>query len=116
LQDAEIAKIAQSIEDLATLFKDLQGKPTLFFVFNFFLLLKLYHLISHERSLMMKMQTFHKTVLVIDQGTILDRIDYNIEQTQVHLETAFTELQKVIFDLSFFLLLLQTTTPEGKNH
>eukprot|EP00299_Pterocystis_sp_00344_P009223 c3805_g1_i1.p1 GENE.c3805_g1_i1~~c3805_g1_i1.p1 ORF type:complete len:316 (-),score=74.07 c3805_g1_i1:44-955(-) len=56
-RDAEIAKITQSIEDLAVLFKDLQ-------------------------------------TLVIDQGTILDRIDYNIEQTQVHVEEAVGQLKK----------------------
>mmetsp|Transcript_3481 Transcript_3481/g.12562 ORF Transcript_3481/g.12562 Transcript_3481/m.12562 type:complete len:322 (-) Transcript_3481:67-1032(-) len=34
------------------------------------------------------------SVLVIDQGTILDRIDYNIEQTAEHVEKAVEELQK----------------------
>ncbi len=33
--------------------------------------------------------------MVIDQGTILDRIDYNIEQVAVHVEDAHGELQKV---------------------
>ncbi|KAI3649561.1 hypothetical protein MP228_005193 [Amoeboaphelidium protococcarum] len=32
--------------------------------------------------------------LVIDQGTILDRIDYNIEQVKTNIEPAFQELQK----------------------
>jgi len=32
--------------------------------------------------------------LVIDQGTILDRIDYNIEQTSVHVEAGREELTK----------------------
>ncbi|RKO89089.1 t-SNARE [Blyttiomyces helicus] len=30
--------------------------------------------------------------MVIDQGTVLDRIDYNIEQTNVHMEEAHKEL------------------------
>eukprot|EP01111_Echinosteliopsis_oligospora_P015882 TRINITY_DN642_c0_g2_i2.p1 TRINITY_DN642_c0_g2~~TRINITY_DN642_c0_g2_i2.p1 ORF type:complete len:307 (-),score=84.75 TRINITY_DN642_c0_g2_i2:101-1021(-) len=33
-------------------------------------------------------------LLVIDQGTILDRIDYNIEQTSVHVDAAVIELDK----------------------
>ena len=35
-------------------------------------------------------------VMVIDQGSILDRIDYNIEQTNVSLEKGHEELQKVL--------------------
>eukprot|EP00033_Pygsuia_biforma_P003472 GCRY01003802.1.p1 GENE.GCRY01003802.1~~GCRY01003802.1.p1 ORF type:complete len:297 (-),score=40.47 GCRY01003802.1:12-902(-) len=34
------------------------------------------------------------SILVIEQGTILDRIDYNLEQTAVHTEQAVSELQK----------------------
>ncbi|KAI7861034.1 t-SNARE [Circinella umbellata] len=34
--------------------------------------------------------------LVIDQGTLLDRIDYNIEQTAVQVKEATVELDKVI--------------------
>ena len=35
--------------------------------------------------------------MVIDQGTILDRIDYNIEQTNLNLEAGHEELKKVLF-------------------
>ncbi|KAI9488898.1 t-SNARE [Zychaea mexicana] len=35
--------------------------------------------------------------LVIDQGTLLDRIDYNIEQTVVQVKEATVELDKVIY-------------------
>jgi syntaxin 16 len=31
--------------------------------------------------------------LVIDQGTILDSVEYNIEQTTVHVQEAAKELQ-----------------------
>lgn len=51
----EIIRIAQSINDLATLFREL-------------------------------------SVLVIEQGTILDRIDYNIEQTLVKVQHGTAEL------------------------
>lgn len=33
--------------------------------------------------------------LVIDQGTLLDRIDYNIEQMNVSVKSAVRELDKV---------------------
>ena len=33
--------------------------------------------------------------LVIDQGSILDRIDYNIEQTNLQVKEAVVELDKV---------------------
>ena len=34
--------------------------------------------------------------MVIDQGTLLDRIDYNVEQTAVHLQDAVYELDEVL--------------------
>lgn len=77
----EIVKIAQSINDLATLFRELN-------------------------------------VLVIEQGTILDRIDYNIEQTLVKVQKGTQELviadkysrknrsMKCIILLAFICLIL----------
>eukprot|EP00126_Sphaerothecum_destruens_P004130 Sdes_comp18018_c0_seq1m7307 len=56
-REREIAKIAKSIVDLNTVFKEM-------------------------------------SLLVIDQGTILDRIDYNIEQVNVTVEEGFLELKK----------------------
>jgi syntaxin 16 len=56
-RDKEIVKIAQSIEELGTIFKEL-------------------------------------AVLVIDQGTILDRIDYNMEAVVEHTKTGIKQLEK----------------------
>jgi syntaxin 16 len=56
-RDEEIIRIAQSIEELAQIFKEL-------------------------------------AVLVIDQGTILDRIDYNMEQTLDHTKDGLVQLTK----------------------
>jgi syntaxin 16 len=56
-RDKEIAKIAQSIEELGSIFKEL-------------------------------------AVLVIDQGTILDRIDYNMEAVVEHTKTGIQQLER----------------------
>eukprot|EP00743_Colponemidia_sp_Colp-15_P001258 GILK01001381.1.p1 GENE.GILK01001381.1~~GILK01001381.1.p1 ORF type:complete len:310 (+),score=72.83 GILK01001381.1:105-1034(+) len=56
-RDEEIQKIAQSVQDLSVIFKEL-------------------------------------AVLVVDQGTILDRIDYNIEQVLVKTKEGNIELGK----------------------
>lgn len=56
-RDQEIQKIAQSIEELGQIFKEL-------------------------------------AVLVIDQGTILDRIDYNMEAVVEHTKTGIKQLEK----------------------
>ena len=56
-RDQEISKIAQSIEELGAIFKEL-------------------------------------AVLVIDQGTILDRIDYNMEAVVEHTKRGITQLEK----------------------
>jgi len=56
-RDQEIASIAQSIEELGAIFKEL-------------------------------------AVLVIDQGTILDRIDYNMEAVVEHTKTGIQQLEK----------------------
>jgi syntaxin 16 len=56
-RDQEISKIAQSIEELGTIFKEL-------------------------------------AVLVIDQGTILDRIDYNMEAVVEHTKDAVGQIDQ----------------------
>ena len=56
-RDQEIVKIAQSIEELGSIFKEL-------------------------------------AVLVIDQGTILDRIDYNMETVVESTRTGIQQLEK----------------------
>lgn len=56
-RDQEIVKIAQSIEELGSIFKEL-------------------------------------AVLVIDQGTILDRIDYNMENVVESTKTGIKQLEK----------------------
>jgi len=56
-REREIIKIAQSINDLAAIFREL-------------------------------------SVLVIEQGTVLDRIDYNVEQALVKVEAGVDELKK----------------------
>ena len=37
------------------------------------------------------------SILIVDQGTILDRIDYNLETTVHHIEEGNKELIQVIF-------------------
>jgi len=56
-RDEEIRKIAESIQELSTIFKEL-------------------------------------AVLVIDQGTILDRIDFNMEQVAEHTRKGVVEIEK----------------------
>ncbi|KAF8392632.1 hypothetical protein HHK36_022981 [Tetracentron sinense] len=41
------------------------------------------------------------SVLVIDQGSIVDRIDYNIQKVAVSVEEGFKQLQKVLFVVLF---------------
>lgn len=38
--------------------------------------------------------------MVIDQGTLLDRIDYNVEQMSVHVKAADKEMSVVIIPMS----------------
>ena len=56
-RDQEVVKIIESVNELATIMKDL-------------------------------------SVLVIDQGTVLDRIDYNVEQVSTHVQEAVKQLVK----------------------
>lgn len=69
----EILAIAKSVEDLATIFKEL-------------------------------------AVLVIDQGTVLDRIDYNMEQTVERVQKGVDELQKVRPTTACLTLVRDDTT------
>lgn len=57
MRNAEIVKIAKSIEELAQIFREL-------------------------------------AVLVIDQGTILDRIDYNMENAVEHAKEGMKQLEQ----------------------
>ena len=56
-KEEEIQSVVKSINDLASIFKDL-------------------------------------SVLVVEQGTVLDRIDYNVAQAKEHVELANVELEK----------------------
>jgi syntaxin 16 len=56
-RDGEIKQIAESIQELSTIFKEL-------------------------------------AVLVIDQGTVLDRIDFNMEQVAEHTRKGVVEIEK----------------------
>lgn len=68
-RDAEISKIAESIEELATIFKEL-------------------------------------STLVIDQGTILDRIDYNMEEVVERTELGLQKLEKVLTPFTIYFTFL----------
>lgn len=57
-KDEEIQNLVKSINDLASIFKDL-------------------------------------SVLVIEQGTILDRIDYNVQEAKDNVQIAVKELHEV---------------------
>jgi syntaxin 16 len=41
--------------------------------------------------------------MIIDQGTILDRIDYNIEQVATSMKSAHTELEVVSYEALILL-------------
>ncbi|RDX92128.1 Syntaxin-43, partial [Mucuna pruriens] len=58
----------------------------------------------HELAQIMK----DLSVLVIDQGTIVDRIDYNIQSVATSVEEGFKQLQKVLFLLMFLLTCTET--------
>ena len=53
------------------------------------------------------------SVLVIDQGTLLDSVEYNIEQTAVHMQESIKELEmatRFVF-LGFFYLPTHQPSP-----
>lgn len=84
VREKEITHIVKSIQDLNDIFKDLATMivdqvccinslfPTL--VFNTFL--------------------NKKTYFLTKKGTVLDRIDYNIEKTSIHVKQGLENLQK----------------------
>lgn len=45
------------------------------------------------------------SVLVIDQGTIVDRIDHNIQTVATTVEEGLKQLQKVLSSFLFFFFL-----------
>lgn len=76
-RDAEISSIAQSITDLADMFKDLSS-------------------------------------LVIDQGTLLDRVDWNVEQMGTDVKAAVEELKiATTFVPTLFPILCVKTDERG---
>lgn len=44
----------------------------------------------------LELNTLFKDVsaLILDQGTILDRIDYNVERSSIRIKAAFRDVQK----------------------
>ncbi|GFY94913.1 syntaxin of plants 41 [Actinidia rufa] len=51
------------------------------------------------------------SVLVIDQGTIVDRIDYNIQNVAASVEEGLKQLKKVLLIFTFSLRSLQVNPP-----
>ena len=93
-----VLQVSKSVNELAQIMKDLSVlvidqvnaphlyKMDLFFFSPFFL--------KNEKWL---------RKLIFLQGTIVDRIDYNIQSVAASVEEGFKELQKVLFFLSLLL-------------
>lgn len=51
--------------------------------------------------------------MVIDQGTLLDSIEYNVEQTAVHVQEAVKELKIATSSVLSFLIFLHAVGVDG---
>ena len=55
-----------------------------------------------QALLFLSFDLFVYFVFCLFQGTILDRIDYNVEQASIEVEKGLEQLQKVIANVYFF--------------
>lgn len=97
-RDQEIQKIAQSIEELGKLlrmFPRAIGRNE-FVVIDWMYVYWLIMCVLVPPNFVTTIGTIFKelAVLVIDQGTILDRIDYNMEAVVEHTKTGIKQLEK----------------------
>lgn len=85
-RDKEISAIAKNIEELGAIFKELAvvSHTSLLYFFQ----------LSCSSCHLLKCSNYSSLQLVIDQGTILDRIDYNMEAVVEHTKTGIQQLEK----------------------
>lgn len=84
-REREVSHIVQSISELNTIFKDLA------------------HMVADQVGTFLNQKitngalihlNYSQRMLFFLQGTILDRIDYNVEQTQIQVGQGYQQLQK----------------------